>query len=111
MGDALAIIPDCERELFRRRLAKIAGMPGAAKVILFGSYAKGTATADSDIDLAVFFDAKKECFLDEYRQLVDICSDSAMDIQVQAFGLSELEAPCGITEEIVAFGVELPVTV
>lgn len=111
MIDALEIIPECERELFRLRLERIFRIPGAAKVILFGSYAKGTANAESDIDLAVFFDSDKECFIEEYRRLVDICSDSPMDIQVQAFGVCELHEPCGIVEEIVTFGVELPVPV
>src|SRR3990167_4592098 len=35
---------------------------GAKEVILFGSYAKGTATADSDIDLLVISESKERFY-------------------------------------------------
>ncbi|MDO4582334.1 MAG: nucleotidyltransferase domain-containing protein [Bacillota bacterium] len=82
-------------------------LPNVNKVILYGSYAKGLATKDSDVDLAVFFDEDKEFFLEEYRALVKLCSDEKRDYQVQAFSALELQEPCGIIEEIVRYGVEI----
>lgn len=86
---------------------RIYALPGVERAMLFGSYAKGTARADSDIDLAVFFSTVKSCLLDEYRALVRICSKTGLDIQVQVFDVCELSEPCGIVEEIVRYGVEL----
>ena len=82
-------------------------LPRASRIILFGSYAKGTQSEESDVDLAVFFDTEKESLLDEYRALVGICRSSELDIQIQAFHISELDEPCGIIEEIANYGVEL----
>jgi predicted nucleotidyltransferase len=38
-------------------------------VVLYGSYAKGTATADSDIDIAVIVDRLDGDYLDEHAKL------------------------------------------
>jgi len=82
-------------------------MPGVACIFLFGSMAKGTQTDESDIDLAVFFDLDKTCFLDEYREITKICTTPLADIQAQVFSAAELREPCGIVEEITAYGVSL----
>ena len=37
----------------RRRIAPIAGQYGVKRVSLFGSYSRGCATADSDVDLLI----------------------------------------------------------
>ncbi|HNX14555.1 MAG TPA: nucleotidyltransferase domain-containing protein [Oscillospiraceae bacterium] len=104
---AADFLPNIERTLVSRCIEKISELKGVAKIMLFGSYAKGTANAQSDIDIAVFFDINKECLLDEYRKLVKICTDPEKEIQVQAFTLDELEDPCGIIEEITDYGIEL----
>lgn len=93
----------------KSRLPRIAALPGVRKVILYGSYAKCTDEPESDVDLAVFFDGCGRCLLEEYRQLVRICVSPVVDIQVQAFAADELDEPCGIIEEIVTFGTELPI--
>ncbi|MGI6191961.1 MAG: nucleotidyltransferase family protein [Christensenellales bacterium] len=95
--------------LIHELAAEISRIPGVAKIVLFGSYAKGTQTPESDIDIAVFFDLDKTNFLNEYRALSKICCSFSQDVQVQAFGLNELEDPNGIVEEIVAFGIEIPI--
>ena len=77
------------------------------KIVLFGSYAKGCADSDSDVDLAVFFQCKNARMLRQYRQLARICVNSILDIQVQPFHTYELATPCGIIEEIEAYGLEL----
>ncbi len=38
---------------------KIAGLPGVEKVILFGSYARGNPTPDSDVDLLVVWKTRR----------------------------------------------------
>lgn len=87
--------------------ARIYRLPNVGKIILFGSYAKGDFSSESDMDLAVFFDTDRDCLLDEYRMVARICGNSEIDIQAQVFRLSELEEPCGIIEEIVTYGVEI----
>lgn len=77
------------------------------KVVLFGSYAKGCPEFESDIDLAVFFHSKDARMLRQYRQLARICVNDVIDIQVQPFHTYELITPCGIIEEIEAYGLEL----
>jgi len=39
------------------------------KVVLFGSYARGNPTEDSDLDIAVILDSKK--IVDNYRERMD----------------------------------------
>lgn len=95
--------------LLRRIAGAVSELPGADKLVLYGSYAKGTHSPESDVDLAVFFrDSANPPLIEEYRRLARICATPDYDIQVQAFALSELESPCGIVEEIDMYGVELP---
>ena len=93
--------------LLNETIRRIAEIPEVERIILFGSYAKGTPSDQSDIDLAVFFQTQESCLLKEYRQLSRICRNPVLDIQVQAFDTLELREPCGIMEEIVGFGVTL----
>ena len=86
---------------------KIYALPNVGKVVLFGSYARGEADDESDIDLAVFFDCKDVRLLEQYRQLARICVNPVMDVQIQPFHSYELATPCGIIEEIEAYGLEL----
>ena len=86
---------------------KVAALPGVEKIVLFGSYAKGCADCNSDVDLAVFFSTTDARMLRQYRQLARICVNSEIDIQVQPFHAYELFTPCGIIEEIHTYGIEL----
>ena len=86
---------------------KVMQLPFAHSVVLYGSYAKGSYDASSDLDLAVFVKQGYPCHLQEYRQLVRICRTAVLDIQVQAFSVTELAEPCGIVEEIVEFGIDI----
>ena len=47
------------RGQLRRVGEKIAGLPGVEKVILFGSYARGNPTPDSDVDLLVIWKTRR----------------------------------------------------
>lgn len=88
---------------------RIAALPGVESIVLYGSYAKGQAGSESDIDLAVFFDTQDECLIDRYRELARICANPQVDVQVQPFHTYELIRPCGIMEEVVTYGIELRV--
>lgn len=95
--------------LLTRLASPISRLPGAERMVLYGSYAKGTNIEGSDVDLAVFFGGEKDpVLLEEYRSLARICATSEYDVQVQAFSSEELASPCGIVEEIDLYGVELP---
>ncbi len=88
---------------------RVSKLPGAERIVLFGSYAKGTAEAESDVDLAVFFETEEECLVKQYRALMRICSNAELDIQAQPFHTYELLQPCGIIEEVVTYGIELKI--
>lgn len=93
--------------LLKEIISRITEIPDVERIILFGSYAKGTPSDQSDVDIAVFYRTQKDCLLEEYRQLCRICNNPMLDIQVQAFHHLELLEPCGIMEEIVGYGVTL----
>lgn len=54
-----------------RRLQQLVGAHGIERFILFGSFARGTQTADSDVDLIVITKSKLR-FLDRYIQLLPL---------------------------------------
>ena len=80
------------------------------KVILFGSYAKGTYRADSDIDLAIISPNFKEEECIENMTLL-LCKANILkaDIQTIPFSVEEYNNPKGIVEEILNTGIELQV--
>ncbi|RJP25360.1 MAG: nucleotidyltransferase domain-containing protein [Deltaproteobacteria bacterium] len=51
--------PPVTRRGLRRVGEKIAELPGVEKVILFGSYARGNPTPDSDVDLLVVWNTRR----------------------------------------------------
>ena len=91
----------------REIIRAIYALPEVDQVVLFGSFAKGCAVCESDIDLAVFVQSSDARLLRIYRRLARICVNSSIDIQVQPFHTYELVTPCGIIEEIEAYGLEL----
>ena len=93
--------------LMRGICREIYALKQVNQVVLFGSYAKHCAEIESDIDLAVFYDCSDARLLRQYRELARICVNPEIDIQVQPFHTYELATPCGIIEEIEAYGLEL----
>jgi predicted nucleotidyltransferase len=104
--NCLSSLPEDIKDSVERRLKQIKALRGVEKIIIFGSYAKGTHEPSSDIDIAVFFNAEDTVLLEQYRLLSKICACSEIDIQVQVFLSCELIEPCGIIEEIVRYGQE-----
>ena len=87
-------------------LDAVCAYPGISRVMIFGSYAKGTQKESSDLDVAAFLQsAAGEDRLPAFRALTKICLRAPIEIQVQVFAESELLSPCGIVEEIVKYGI------
>jgi predicted nucleotidyltransferase len=73
------------------------------QVILFGSYAKGTAREDSDIDVAVVFERIDGDYLDVITRLSRIRRD--VEHRIEPVALEELNDRSGFLEEITKSGV------
>jgi predicted nucleotidyltransferase len=95
------------RTVIVQAVRRLWGFPEVARVFLYGSYAKGTQTPESDVDIAAF--APDNVYGKPlFKQLLKACTVSEIDVQVQLFPLSDLESPCGIIAEIQQYGIELP---
>ncbi len=103
---ALSIPAPVAQLLHRLRTAFLA-YSWVDRVVLYGSFAKGCWREDSDIDLAVFLSPGTPCGLAQYITLSRLCRSADYDIQIQVFSVDELELPCGIVEEVAAYGVDL----
>ena len=81
------------------------------KVILFGSYAKGTNHEDSDIDLAIFSDDFSNMErIEALKFLLLKASDLTIDLQPQPFTLADLEDEDNwLAKEVEETGIELKV--
>lgn len=82
--------------------------PGA-DVLLFGSFAKGTNTPQSDIDIAVLLPGqyKKEEYRAIFHTICQITRRFDYDIQPQLFSIHEFSQPIGIMEEIARYGIDI----
>ena len=80
------------------------------KVILFGSYAKGSNNEHSDIDLAIISPDFKEGYSLEYvSKLLSKAAKRKADIQTMPFSVEEYNNPIGLIEEIINTGIELEI--
>lgn len=78
------------------------------KVILFGSYAKGVDTMDSDVDIAVFSPAFENMSrVDGLTFLLMQALDYRVDIQPQPFTMRDYADHTGLVDEIIKTGVEI----
>ncbi len=68
------------------------------QVILFGSYAKGTATEHSDIDVAVVTDSPVDDWLEKSTQLFRLRRD--INLSIEPVLLDSLSDRSGFLEEI-----------
>lgn len=75
-------------------------------VILFGSYAKGTYHADSDIDLAIIFKSIDD-IIDLQIELMKMRTDDDLMIEPHPFSLSDFQASNPVVSEILKNGIEL----
>lgn len=78
------------------------------KVVLFGSYAKGNYTKDSDVDLAVFspvFDNMTR--VDGLTFLLMQALGYKIDIQPQPYTMKDYVEHIGLVDEILKTGIEI----
>ncbi len=73
------------------------------QAILFGSYGKGTATKQSDVDLLVNSNLRGLKFVGFVEKLREALDDKDMDV----FDVSHIEPKSRIAEEIKRTGIEI----
>lgn len=76
------------------------------KVYMFGSFAKGAAGRDSDIDLAMVFDDVADTF-DLQIQLMKIRRQYDSRIEPHVFRVADFDKSHPLAEEIISTGVDL----
>ncbi len=65
---------------------ELAKVEGIVAVVVGGSWAKGTATKDSDIDLAIYYKASHPPSTESLRQVIDQMADDPSDNILTGFG-------------------------
>jgi predicted nucleotidyltransferase len=104
-SELLEALPKDIKKILVHVSSKIVMSEEVAVIMLYGSYAKGTWNASSDIDMAVFLRDNIDDMHYFYKKFNRITMNSGYDFQIQVFNQVELEEPNGIVEEIVRFGV------
>jgi len=74
-------------------------------IILYGSYAKGTAREDSDIDIAVIVDEIKADYLDETARLYKLRRE--FDDRIEPLLLESGDDRSGFLQEIMRTGIRI----
>jgi len=77
---------------------------GVWRIYLYGSYAKGTAQPDSDIDLAVFLDRDEIDGFREDVELMRLRRDVDLRIEPHAFARSDYDETNPYIKEIIETG-------
>lgn len=72
------------------------------KIVLYGSYAKGSNHEDSDIDIAVIVDKIEGSFLDKEARLYRIRRD--YDVNIEPVLLEDGKDESGFLEHILSYG-------
>ncbi len=104
----MAAIPQDVLNLANEYITKLRTQIPIAKVILFGSYSKGTYTKDSDIDLAIFSSAfQKMSRIDGTTYLLMQALEYKMDIQPQPYTMEDYNQHLGIVDDIIKTGIEI----
>lgn len=76
------------------------------KVIMFGSYVKGTNRDDSDIDLAIVINSKGNLF-DIQSELMKLRTDDVLFIEPHPFYLPDFSPSNPVVSEILKTGIEV----
>ncbi|HVJ49958.1 nucleotidyltransferase domain-containing protein [Desulfitobacterium sp.] len=107
----MASVPQPVQELIYDFLRRVNLQIKIDKVILFGSYANGKYTSESDIDLAIFSnDFMGMEPIERFRFLFLQTCDYDFDLQPLAFTADDLMEPAGIVAEIINTGLEIAIT-
>ena len=87
----------------KQRLQPIFAGHRIRQAVLFGSYSKGTATSQSDVDLLVDSNLRGLQFMGLVEELREALSGKDMDV----FDITHIEPKSRIAEEIKRTGVEI----
>lgn len=74
------------------------------RLYMFGSHAKGTAQADSDIDLAIFWDKDEIDAFDADVQLMRLTRNVNLGIEPHSFSRMDFDNPDPFIKEIIMTG-------
>lgn len=74
--------------------------------LLFGSYAKGTNHADSDIDLAIIFEAVED-MIERQADLLKLRNNNELDIEPHPFRMSDFNVSNPVASEILKTGIKM----
>jgi predicted nucleotidyltransferase len=74
------------------------------RLYLYGSYARGTHHADSDIDLAVFWDADSIDGFNEDAKLLKLTRNVDLRIEPHSFARTDFDEPDPYVDEIIRNG-------
>ncbi|MGE5588786.1 MAG: nucleotidyltransferase family protein [Clostridia bacterium] len=86
----------------RRYSALLSKQFRAKMVVLYGSYARGTARPDSDIDVAVVVDGLDGDFLDAHTQLFRLTRN--VDLRIEPVLVDESNERSGFLKEMLSTG-------
>lgn len=75
------------------------------EIYLYGSYAKGSQTNDSDIDIAVIYENLLPNHFENYTKLYSIAAET--DFRLEPVYLSETNDKSGFIEQIKSYGIKL----
>jgi predicted nucleotidyltransferase len=90
----------------RRFAQEVQARYGAARFILFGSYAKGNFHEDSDIDLAIIFDECENVFNRDVELMV-MSHNVDWRIEPHSFVASEFTVEDPLAYEVMKYGSEI----
>ena len=77
------------------------------RIYLYGSYAKGTFTKDSDIDLAIFLDVNDIDGFEEDALLMKLRRKVNLNIEPHTFAKSDFDRTNPFIKEIITTGVRV----
>jgi predicted nucleotidyltransferase len=104
----MVAIPPNVIESIKHFILKISEEIPIKKVILFGSFAKGTFDEKSDVDLAVFSDYfEKISRVEGTTYLLIQAQEFDLDLEPLAFTAQEYEERLGIVDEILRTGIDM----
>ena len=89
-------------ETVRRYTRVISSRYPIRRVFLYGSYARGTPRADSDIDVAVVMEKAPEDLLQAEADLFRMGMD--IDVRIEPIIIDENHDPSGFYEDISRYG-------
>jgi predicted nucleotidyltransferase len=69
--EVLQNLPDDKRQIVEEIVAAVSGLAGVQAIVLAGSYARGTARPDSDVDLGIYYREQAPFSVGKLRQAVE----------------------------------------